>query len=96
MVDFEVPSRYTGPEAEKAPGALADEYLLSRVSLEKATAFFKDTYLAKATWEVQLQTTFGISKDDLYAADCCASSLGEVRLVSDRLLLGKGDLILLL
>jgi hypothetical protein len=65
---YSTPAAYTGTEKDKSPGALADEYLLSKTSLVKATNFFKDTFEAHTTWDKQLVTTFGVTKDQLYAA----------------------------
>ena len=65
--DFEISSRFTGPESEKSPGALADEILISQTTLDKSINFLKDTYMNKLTWEDQLEKTFGLSKKSLYA-----------------------------
>ncbi|MEI6216422.1 MAG: hypothetical protein WCP64_04025 [Actinomycetes bacterium] len=57
----------TGAEALKAPGALADEILLSKVSLETSANFLVDIYKSNTSWEQQLLTTFGITKAELYS-----------------------------
>lgn len=67
LADYVSSAAYTGPENNKMPGALADEILIAKVGIAKATNFLVEIAASGKSWDQQLQITFGISKEDLYA-----------------------------
>ena len=67
LTNYVSSAAYTGPENNKMPGALADEILIAKVGIAKATNFLVEIAASGKTWDQQLETTFGITKADLYA-----------------------------
>ena len=67
LADYVSAAAYTGPENNKMPGALADEILIAKVGIAKATNFLVEIAASGKPWDQQLLTTFGITKADLYA-----------------------------
>lgn len=64
--DYVTSAAYTGPENNKMPGALADEILIAKVGIVKATNFLVEIAATGKPWDQQLLSTFGISRTDLY------------------------------